>query len=689
MNPGDPDVLVIGGNPGGCSAAISAARSGLKVTLLEPTPVLGGMNANGTFGFDCADPQALSGIAEEVAARIRRHYEVVGLKDPLFEKRADLVWESHVAAKVWRELADETPGLMVQTLAVPVDVRVEDGRVVEVWWQRAADLMGNIEGDEPRQCVRARIVIDASYEGDVAAWSGVPFRLGREARSPLEPHAGKIFFSNQKGSPEQGYLPHSILPGSTGEADDAIMAFAYRLHCRIYADKSPDAPHRLRVPPPGYDASLFEWTPVATDPQGKPVFFNTLYVLVNGKFLVNRMVRGNNLAGPNRGYVLAHPRDRRKLRQLFIDRALGYLYFIQNDGGMPELGLADDEFVDNGNLPYQIYVREGRRIEGARTLTEADVAPYITGDGLRPPSKPDAVAIGDWAYESQGCADEAPQGYPYPDGYIIGRATRAPYQIPYGCLIPQGVDNLIVCGGISATHIAFGATRVEATRIQLGIAAGIAAGLSVSMGAPPASIPVSRLQQEIVERGGKLVYFADVESTHRDFRAIQWAALRGFLPADPDWRFHPDDAILWSDLVDAAVVTLRIPYSVTGVHFEGVRRGDACYRPLETLFDLGSRSGVDLFGLKALADEDPMKEFLRLFPKSKLLPFDSGREVLAADAVRLLQGIVTCISPDAITSQLDRCIDTPAGNLSRGAACRLLRMCWDTLSPDFNGTGRA
>ncbi len=51
------DVLVIGGNPGGCAAAIAAARSGASIVLLEATPVLGGMNANGTFGFDCATPR--------------------------------------------------------------------------------------------------------------------------------------------------------------------------------------------------------------------------------------------------------------------------------------------------------------------------------------------------------------------------------------------------------------------------------------------------------------------------------------------------------------------------------------------------------------------------------------------------------------------------------------------------------
>lgn len=640
------DVLVLGGNPGGCTAAIAAARAGRSVILLEATPVLGGMNVNGAMGFDCATPQALSGIAEEVGDRVRAYYKRTGLNDPLHTKRADLVWESHVCAKVWAELAAETPKLTVITRAVPTGVRMEGRRIAEVIWHPATDLVGNVDDSGPGHAVQAQVVVDASYEADVAAWAGAPYRLGREARSRLEPHAGKIFFSNFDSSPKDGYLAHSILPGSTGEGDDSIMAFAVRMHCRMYDDPSPAANHRLKSPPPGYDPSVYEFGPVGTDAHGAPVYFNTLYVLVNGKFLLNRMVRGNNLVGPNREYVLAHPRDRKALRQRFIDHSLGFLYFVQNEGGLPQLGLAHDEFVDNGNMPYLIYVREARRIEGRQTLSEADVNPYLTGDGLRAPLRPDTVAIGDWTFESQPCADEVPTGLHYPDGYITGRFTRAPYQIPYGCLLPQGVDNLLVCGGISATHIAAGATRCEGARIQLGLAAGIAAALATGLKIPLADMPVGRLQAEIIARRGKLTYFADVETSHPHFGAIQWAALRGFVPQDEHLCFHPDDAISWGDFVTAIVKCLDIPISVTSLHFEGISPRDPAFRYAETLYDLGTRAGVDIFGLASLADEDPMQEFLRLFPKSKLLRFESRRTVRTGEAALFLENVACCLSPE-------------------------------------------
>ena len=85
--------------------------------------------------------------------------------------------------------------------------------------------MGNLDpADEAVESVRARMVIDASYEADVTAWSGAPLRIGREARSADEPHAGKIFvsgegFGRRRSSAFDPSRQH-------GEGDDAIMAFA-------------------------------------------------------------------------------------------------------------------------------------------------------------------------------------------------------------------------------------------------------------------------------------------------------------------------------------------------------------------------------------------------------------------------------------------------------------------------------
>src|SRR5204863_2587408 len=63
-----------------------------------------------------------------------------------------------------------------------------------------------------------KLVIDATECGDVAAWAGAPFRVGREPRSKREPHAGHLFYDR---------AGDKHLPGSTGRGDKRVQAYAY------------------------------------------------------------------------------------------------------------------------------------------------------------------------------------------------------------------------------------------------------------------------------------------------------------------------------------------------------------------------------------------------------------------------------------------------------------------------------
>ena len=68
------DVVVIGGSSGGIGAALGAARMGVKVALVEDTPVLGGMLANGISNIDCYSYESLSGVFEEFRRAVQKHY---------------------------------------------------------------------------------------------------------------------------------------------------------------------------------------------------------------------------------------------------------------------------------------------------------------------------------------------------------------------------------------------------------------------------------------------------------------------------------------------------------------------------------------------------------------------------------------------------------------------------------------
>jgi hypothetical protein len=79
------------------------------------------------------------------------------------------------------------------------------------------------------------------------------------------------------------------------------------------------------------------------------------------------------------------------------------------------------------------------------------------------------------------------------------------YDIPYRCLVPQRIEQLLVAGRcISTTHEAMGAIRVMATCMAMGEAAGRAAAQAVREGVLPRNVDVARLRQSMVEKGAYL-----------------------------------------------------------------------------------------------------------------------------------------------------------------------------------------
>lgn len=663
------DVIVAGGTPAGCAAALAAARLGRSVLLLEPTPALGGMNSNGVHTFDTATRAALGAVAEEFSRRVARHY--AGVEDPLFRDGEGLYWEAHAAARIWAAWLAEHPAITVRTGAVPCGAEAEGGRLTALLWRLAQDAMGDFDPADPGPLHRAegRAFVDATYEGDLAAWAGAPWRLGREARTPEEPHAGHIRTVPLALAPADGWPPHTILPGSSGEGDGRIMAFNIRLHLRWSANGP--AP---RVPaPPGYDPALYKWDPaaVARGPASGPL--SGVNQAVAGKFLLNRGRFGNDLVGPNRALVLAAPEQRRALRRRFVDHALGYLHFIQTHG-TPELGLAEDEFPLNGHVPYRIYLREGRRIEGLAQVTERDMHPWLSGTDPRPPRRADSVAVGDWPIEIKPVHDEADPGFAYPEGALFLRLGRAPYQVPLGALLPRaGAGNLVVACALSATHVAYGAMRCEALWLGTGHAAGVVAALSLDHGGAAAAVPAAAVQDALLAQGGRPFYAADLPTGHPHHAAMQWLALRGFAPRDAAFRLFPDRPASWGEVAEAAVRALDLPISVTGAHFEGLEPHEEAFRFVETLYDLGSRAGMEVFPRTTRPVADPQREHWRPEPRARWLELraDDPAGDAALPLLRAVAAAAGCRPPAA-----------PEGPLTRAALCAVVKgMAGGGVSP--------
>jgi len=108
------------------------------------------------------------------------------------------------------------------------------------------------------------------------------------------------------------------------------------------------------------------------------------------------------------------------------------------------------------------------------------------------------------------------------------------------------------------------------------------------------------------------------------------------------------------------------------------------FRYVESLYDLSSRAGLDLFGLARLHDEDPMKEFLRLFPSHKLLSFNANASVKEAEGSAFLNIVLEALGAGG--SLTDSTVDARgrvSNLLTRSAMCALLQQVWSRTNSGF------
>lgn len=571
------DVVVIGATPAGIATAIVSGRSHLSVALVEETPVPGGLLSSGVSRADDAVVQSVSGVFEDFRERIARYYLTRLPNDPVVKEHLAAprvrhsvamgqAWEPKVAAGTYRQMLAEQPTIHVFYGEVPIAAKIKGQRVVAVVTRDRAATEHLYQG---------RAIVDATYEGDVAAFAGVPFSVGREPRSPEEPHAGEIY--TDAFCEGDAHLPGAVLPGSTGQADKKIMAYDYRFLVKDYG--RPDGPHRLNNPPPGYDPANYKWKPIQP-------------YLPNGKADVLGINWGNDMTGPNYAYPEAGWAERKKIEQKYRDYALGFLYYIQNEGRQPNFGLADDEFTDNGNFPYKLYVREARRIEGMYKLTESDLHKDLRGNGLRGPLHPDGIAIGLYEMDSHNVVNPTDRESKCSgEGALNLVDVTGPYQIPYGVLVPRNREGLLVPVAISATHVAMTSVRMEPVWSALGEAAGAAVVLSLRTGVAFRDLPVATIQQLLLDGGAKLFFYQDLDAKAPHYEAIQKLSMLGAVDGDENYRFHAELPITLGDLSRLLVVGLNIPLSITGAHFRDAQRGSKDFKYIETLYDASTESG--------------------------------------------------------------------------------------------------
>jgi hypothetical protein len=579
MKDSEFDLVVVGGTPGGVVAAIRAAREGLQVLLTHYHAHLGGLLSSGIGALDTQYGGKRAPIHGEFCERLIDHYrdtygadseqlkiclyhghskfwdleqarggnsvdavnetEVAALSDESGYYYGKMRFEAKVAEQIINDLVGAEKGVEIWRNCYPVSAE-RAGRMIS-----AVDLESS--GDGTRARVKAKAFIDASYEGDLMAVAGAPYRIGRESRSEFdEIHAGKIFtalhFADEEevGYPREAVegtlnlepyraISQQILAGSTGEGDHKIQAYNYRVNL------TSDPENRIM-------------------PE-KPVNYNRdAYLALRDRWGVGMILPNNkrgwntaNLPGGAYDYPDGDWETRREVARRHKDHALGLIYFLQHDEDVPEalrrqfeeLGLPKDEFADNDNFPHEMYAREGRRLDGRYMLSEGDCTP--APELGRAPVHEDSIAIAEWTMDSHSVSFEKMPGGRHEGKVLLTEMTR-PAQIPYRTILPPDIDNLLVPVCLSATHIAWGTVRVEPTWMHICESAAHAVALAAERGVTPADVAIDELQERLVNNGIMISFFNefDMSSQAHWCPAVQFLGTKGFFPS---YDTRPDDPL--------------------------------------------------------------------------------------------------------------------------------------------------
>ena len=426
-------VVVVGGGSAGVCAAIAAARNGARVLVVEQGNCLGGMGTQGLVGpfMTCYDKsgevQVIRGLFDEI---VRRMVAIGGAIHPR-EVRAGTSFAA------WHVRGHDhcTPFEPEALKFVLDDMCAEAGVKVLFHATFVAPVMygDRIAGIEiftkaGLRRIAAKVVIDATGDGDVAFRAGVPCELGDPARGGAMQPATMFF--------RIGNLPEEAVEAVRRQYPQEKMCFVSLL-------KKAKADGKWHIPRP---------------------HINIYRGVKPDEWFVNvSRLNGVNAVDPQ-SLSDAETAGRKQVREIMD-------FFREYVPGARDVRLLCTAST--------VGIRESRHVAGEYRLDKEDV---IAG---KVPE--DSVFLCSSSIDLHGGKGAAGTLY-----LTIENGNW--YGVPYRCLVPQKVENLLVAGRcVSASSVAAAAIRVMPPCMAMGQAAGTAAALAVKAGVAPRKVDVAEL----------------------------------------------------------------------------------------------------------------------------------------------------------------------------------------------------
>ncbi|WP_246578231.1 FAD-dependent oxidoreductase [Clostridium frigoris] len=422
------DITIIGGGLAGICAAISIARNGKTVSLIQNRGILGGNSSSEIRVWVCGATKH----------GINRYARETGIMGELFLENQyrnpdgnPYLWDLLLLEKVKDE---KNIYLFLNSEATEINVlKSKKGNIIKsvTAWTNGSEIKTIFESD---------IYIDCSGDGFIGSAAGAKYHIGRESRYEF----------NESLAPEKA---DKVLLGST------ILFY------------TKDVGHSVKFVPPNF-AKYISKTNIPK----------------------NRVIKCNDSGCCYWWIELGGELDIVKQNEMIRDDLWSLVYgiwdYIKNSGKYD----ADNLTLDwVGSIPGK---REYRRFIGDYVLNQNDVINQTNFD--------DQIAFGGWSI------DLHPEKGIYEDGCGSKNIqANGVFQIPFRSTYSVNVLNLMFAGrNISATHIAFGATRVMATCATIGEAVGTAAVICIENQINPRNLyekHIKELQQLLLKQDGSLI----------------------------------------------------------------------------------------------------------------------------------------------------------------------------------------
>ncbi|OOG77264.1 FAD-dependent oxidoreductase [Algoriphagus sp. A40] len=505
------DLIIIGGGASGTAAGISAGRLGTNTLTIESTPWLGGMLTSAGVSAIDGNHRLPSGIWGEFKTELEAYYG--GPEKLATGWVSNTLFEPKVGNEILKKMASG-----VQDLSISFESEWKTAEYKNGFWTVTFSKNGTT------QTVTAPLLIDATELGDVAAAQGLSYRLGMDSRAEI----GEEF------APDQ--------------ANDIIQDLTYVATLQDFgagADKT-------ITKPANYDPTEFACACAHADPTtdkaptldcGKMLDYGKL---PNGKYMINWPNCGNDHYV---NLVELSPAERVIEIEKAKQTTLRFVYYVQHELGYKHLGLAENEYPTDDDLPMIPYHRESRRYRGLVDLT----LPYVRTPYAAPsPLYRTGVAVGDYTIDHHHKKNpEAPA--------IDFIKIRVPsYNVPLGALIPEDHPALILAEkSISVSNIVNGASRLQPVVLGIGQAAGVLASVALEQKKPLSEVSIRRVQQLLLDQKVYIMPFLDMNPADPHFRAMQKAGVAGifkgegipYLWANQTW-FYPDRLATEYEVVD-------------------------------------------------------------------------------------------------------------------------------------------